>query len=100
MDLVKSTLERVAQGADWRSRDKAPIVLMTEFGNSSVNFEGSVWIHDPWTVRRRRSDLNEAIRAGLGENGITIAFPQLHVHLDPPALDALRARASAQEAKA
>jgi small-conductance mechanosensitive channel len=48
-----------------------------------VDWEVSVWIDDPWRVRSRRSDLQLAVWRALKQAGITIAFPQLDVHLDP-----------------
>lgn len=92
MALVRRTLEQLAGTMKWRIKEKNPVILMTDFGSSSVDWEVSVWINDPWTVRMRRSDLNEAIWWGLKEAGITIAFPQLDVHFDPPVMDALHVR--------
>ena len=92
MALVRRTLEHVAGTMEWRIKEKDPVILMTDFGSSSVDWEVSVWINDPWTVRKRRSDLNEAIWWALKEAGITIAFPQLDVHFDPPVMDALQNR--------
>ncbi len=90
MQLVRRILEGVAQAAKWRSPEKEPVVLLTDFGSSSVDWEVSVWIDDPWQVRRRRSDLNEAIWWALKEEGITIAFPQMDVHFDPPVVQGLQ----------
>jgi len=64
-------------------------VLLRRFGNSSVDFEVSVWIDDPWRAQRRMSDLNESLWRALKEAGITIAFPQLDVHFDPQVVRAL-----------
>lgn len=91
MALVRRVLEETAGAIEWRSRLKESVVLMTEFGDSSVNFEISVWMEDPWQLRRRRSELNEAIWWALKEAGITIAFPQLDVHFDPPVVESLSA---------
>jgi small-conductance mechanosensitive channel len=82
MDLVRQTLESVAEAVTWRSRQMEPVVLMKDFGTSSVDFRVSVWIENPWHMRRLRSDLNEAIWKALKQAGITIAFPQLDVHFD------------------
>jgi small-conductance mechanosensitive channel len=93
MRLVRETLERTATNIEWRTQDKEAVVLLTEFGSSSVNFEVSVWMDDPWNQRRAKSKLNEAIWWALKEAEVTIAFPQLDVHFDPPviaSLDALR----------
>jgi potassium efflux system protein len=66
----------------WRSRNHEPVVLMTAFADSSVNFEVSVWMDDPWRARRALSDLHEAVWWALKEAGVVIAFPQLDVHFD------------------
>jgi small-conductance mechanosensitive channel len=90
MALVKQTLQRVAVSMSWRNQTKEPLVFLNEFGDSAVVFEVSVWIDDPWVLRRARSDLNEAIWWAFKEKGIVIAFPQLDVHLDREALEAIR----------
>jgi small-conductance mechanosensitive channel len=90
MALVKQTLLQLASSMSWRNQTKDPLVLMIEFGDSAVVFEVSVWIDDPWVLRRARSDLNEGIWWAFKEKGITIAFPQLDVHLDREALEAIR----------
>ena len=89
MALVRRTLEGVAQAVEWRNKAQDPVILLTDFGNSSVDFETSVWIDDPWNVRRARSKLNEAIWWALKDAGIVIAFPQLDVHFDPPVVESL-----------
>ncbi len=91
MGLVRRTLEAVAQEMPWRQADKPPVVLLTDFGDSAVVFEVSVWIDDPWTFRRAKSQLNEGIWWALKAAGITIAFPQLDVHFDPPVMESLGA---------
>ena len=90
MAKVRSTLEATADALPWRSANKEPLVLLTDFGDSAVVFEVSVWMDDPWAVRRRRSDLNEAIWWALKEQNLVIAFPQVDVHLDAPVIEAIR----------
>jgi small-conductance mechanosensitive channel len=90
MALVKRTLADVASSMEWRNHARDPVVLMIEFGDSSVVFEVSVWIDDPWVLRRARSDLNEAIWWAFKEKGIVIAFPQMDVHLDREVVEAIR----------
>jgi len=91
MVLVRQTLERVAAEMPWRHLEKEPVVLLTEFADSAVVYEVSVWIDDPWSVRRLKSQLNEAIWWAFKDAGVTIAFPQLDVHFDPPVTESLRA---------
>jgi small-conductance mechanosensitive channel len=91
MRLVQQVLHDTAEKIPWRSTEKKPVVLLVEFGNSSVDFEVSVWIEDPWKSRWGRSDLRQAIWWALKDAGITIAFPQLDLHLDEPVVESLQA---------
>ena len=86
MAVVKATLTAVAQTvADtYALEDKAPQVILTEFGNHAVNWEVAIWMNDPWPARPAMSALHEAIWWAFKEKGIVIAFPQLDAHFDPP----------------
>ena len=90
MRQVRQVLQQAAEQISWRSTEKEPVVLLVEFGNSSVDFEVSVWIEDPWKSRWGRSHLREAIWWALKEADITIAFPQLDLHLDEPVVESLQ----------
>lgn len=83
MDLVERTLTETARSLDWREKGRAPRVHLKSFGDSSVEWEVSVWIQNPWRAPRQLSRLNKALWWALRERNITIAFPQLDVHLDP-----------------
>jgi potassium efflux system protein len=82
MDQVLEVLDKAGKSVERRIQDRDPITLLLEFGNSSVDFEVSIWAVDPWGARVTRSALNMAIWRHLKEAGITIAFPQLDVHFD------------------
>jgi small-conductance mechanosensitive channel len=86
---VRKVLESTAQSLSWRLKTPAPRIQLREFGDSSVNFEVSVWIDHPWSVQQRRNQLNEAVWWALKEANITIAFPQLDVHFDAQINEAL-----------
>ena len=92
---VRRVLQETAEGVEWRTRDYEPVILMREFGSSSVNFVVSVFTENPWNLRQQRSALNEAIWWALKDAGITIAFPQLDVHLDSALTQALARGGSA-----
>jgi small-conductance mechanosensitive channel len=98
LQLVFETLAATAAGLEWRSAEREPRILLLAFGNSSVDFEASIWIDDPWDARQALSDLNAAIWWALKAANVVIAFPQLDVHFDAPITDALppaRSRAAA-----
>jgi small-conductance mechanosensitive channel len=89
MKLVREVLERAAKEQAWRNQSMEPVILMKAFGSSSVDWEVSVWVDEPWRMQGGRSRLHEAVWFGLKEAGITIAFPQLDVHLDPEVSEAV-----------
>jgi len=80
MRKVRQVLVDTAEHVDHRAAQMEPVVLLREFGDSSVVWEVSIWTSDPWRSPRLRSTLNEAIWWALKDAGITIAYPQLDVH--------------------
>lgn len=73
----------------WGVDSPEPVILLTSLGNSSVDWEVSVWCDDAWRSHRLASSLREAIWWALKERGIVISYPQLDLHLDSPVHDAL-----------
>lgn len=79
---VFAALEEAGRQMPWRKGDVEPEVLFMDFGDSALLFELSVWTLEPWQALRQRSAMRSAIWRALEAAGITIAFPQLDVHLD------------------
>lgn len=94
MRRVEEVLRSAAESIEDRHRKREPVVFMIEFGDSSVIWDVSVWVVDPWRAALARSDLNKAVWWGLREAGITIAFPQVDVHFDPDFTGAKRPHGS------
>jgi small-conductance mechanosensitive channel len=69
-------------------KDPAPSLFFTGFGDSSLNFELSVWSAEmTFSPRRFRSDLYFAIEKKLRDNKIEIPFPQRDLRLRSGAFD-------------
>jgi len=81
---VRQALEAAADELikDWTL--KRTRLLLTGFGDSTVNYELSVWIEDPWDSPAVQSNLLEAIWWSFKKHGVVIAFPQVDLHLDGP----------------
>jgi potassium efflux system protein len=79
--LVTELLYQVAQGNSDVLEEPAPIVVFSEFGDSSLNFELRIFVSDLSTYRRLRHDLHMAIDDAFREHGIEIAFPQCDLHV-------------------
>lgn len=90
MHQVLAVLQEASESVAERSPNREPVVLLTGFGSSSVDFEASIWIDDPWLGPQIRSTLLLAIWDALKANDIVIAYPQMDLHLDPPVESALR----------
>jgi small-conductance mechanosensitive channel len=82
IDHVHKTINDCLELLSWRVQDKTPIVRISSFGSSSVDFKVMVWIDDPWQAENARGKIHSAIWDALKKANITIAFPQLDLHLD------------------
>ena len=60
--------------------DPEPLVVISELGDSSVNFTVRVWVKSPdyWGVYFA---MQEKVKLTFDEQGISIPFPQVDVHL-------------------
>lgn len=77
-----AVLQKAAEGLLWREQTRDPVVLLVDFGDSSLDFEVSVWTHDVWAMRRGQSDLRLALWRALRDAKIETPFPQVDVHID------------------
>ncbi|WP_020208424.1 mechanosensitive ion channel family protein [Gilvimarinus chinensis] len=83
---AKEIMERVVKADGRVLADPAPQIAVSELADSSVNFVVRPWVNsaDYWGVK---FDLTENIKLAFDENGISIPFPQMDVHMDKPAND-------------
>ena len=60
--------------------DPAPVILLGELADSSINFNVRPWVKtsDYWQVR---GDMLEKVKLAFDANGISIPYPQRDVHL-------------------
>lgn len=89
MKKVIEVLEKTATDVPWRLPSPAPRVLLEAFGNSSVDFGVYINVDEPWKQRIFMSELRKDIWFAFKEAHITIAYPQLDVHFDPPVTEAV-----------
>jgi small-conductance mechanosensitive channel len=65
--------------------EPAPICLIKGFGNSSVDLELRVWIHDPEGGQANvTSEVYERVWRKFHENDVEIPFPQRDLHIRSP----------------
>lgn len=77
---TKSVLEEIMAADDRILKDPAPTIAVAELGDSSVNFVVRPWVKgaDYWAVR---FDVTEKVKLRFDQEGISIPFPQMDVHV-------------------
>lgn len=81
MEAVHETLLEVARSHPAVLTDPPPRVFFRNFGDSALELELAVWVGDPRPVPAVESDLRFAIDRSFRTLNVTIAFPQLDVHV-------------------
>ncbi|MCA9244468.1 MAG: mechanosensitive ion channel family protein [Phycisphaerales bacterium] len=80
LKLAQKTLEGILAKHDLVLKDPAPVVLVHELADSSVNFIVRPWVNtaDYWTVYW---DVTRAVKDRFDEVGLSIPFPQRDIHV-------------------
>jgi small-conductance mechanosensitive channel len=81
VELVMERLTAAAAENPKIADSPPPRVLFAEFGDSALKFELWVYVTDADYRMAVKSELNQAIVREFKEAGITIAFPQLDLHV-------------------
>ena len=81
VDLVKRLLLQAANEHESVLKYPAPLVLFTNFGDSSLDFKLIFTLNDSFKAVIPKSDIRFKIDALFRENNITIPFPQRDVHI-------------------
>ncbi len=81
IEKVKRVLMSVAEAHEKVLKDPAPFVRLTAQGSSSLDYTFRVWCAGPdyWDVY---FDMMERVKMAFDENGISIPFQQVDVHMD------------------
>lgn len=82
-DLLKAKqVMKELMVADERVLKKpAPSVYVMELGDNGIYLSGRCWVENPKFLRVK-SDLTERLKLRFDQEGITIPFPQRHVHIE------------------
>ena len=81
VELVKKILLDVANKHEKILKIPEPVVLFTDFADSSLNFKLVFSINNSFEARFVQSDLRFSIDRAFKDSNITIPFPQRDVHL-------------------
>lgn len=81
VELVKKILLEVATAQPTVLENPAPVVLFTDFADSSLNFKVEFTLNNSFEVRFTQSNIRFEIDKAFRENNITIPFPQRDIHM-------------------
>jgi len=77
---ARNTLQSLIDADERILKDPEPVIAVAELADSSVNFVVRPWVNsaDYWAVK---FDLTEKIKLSFDEQGISIPYPQMDVHV-------------------
>ena len=81
MQKAKNIILKVADSTEGVSNDPPPKVVVRKFGESAVDLQLRVWIHD---ARRRMStisDITDRVKSSFDEQGVEIPYPKRDVYV-------------------
>jgi len=80
IDKAKNVIKSIIDNDSRILKDPAPLVVVSELADSSVNFNVRPWVNraDYWGVY---SDVTELIKKKFDEQNISIPFPQRDIHM-------------------
>jgi len=81
VELVKKLLIQVAENHKEVIKKPEPLVLFTNFGESSLDFKLVFTVNHSFTAFQVQSDLRFEVNRLFKEHNITIPFPQRDVHV-------------------
>ena len=84
VELVKKLLLQAAKEHPKVLKHPAPLVLFTDFGDSSLNFKLIFTLNDSFTAVIPQSEIRFKINKLFKDNNISIPFPQRDVHIIKP----------------
>ncbi|MET0049168.1 MAG: mechanosensitive ion channel domain-containing protein [Sedimenticola sp.] len=78
---AKEIMESIIKADERVLADPEPLIAVAELADSSVNFNVRPWVKsgDYWAVK---FDLTEKIKIAFDENGVSIPYPQMDLHID------------------
>jgi small-conductance mechanosensitive channel len=80
---AKSLINEVLVNNKQVLKNPAPVIWVTGFGESSIDFSVKYWVGHFVFANDIKSDVIIAIDEILRENGIVIPFPQRDIHIQP-----------------
>lgn len=79
-EKVKAALREVVEGESRVLESPAPVIAVTEYGDSAISYTVRVWVKnsDFWPVKFA---MTEAVRDSFDRHGVTMTYNHINVHM-------------------
>jgi small-conductance mechanosensitive channel len=78
---AKNIILKVAQATEGVADDPPPKVVVRNFGESSVDLQLRVWIHDARRRMNTISDITDKVKEAFDEEGVEIPYPKRDIYV-------------------
>ncbi len=95
VDLAKRLILQVAAECEHVQKQPEPVVILRDFGASSVDLELRVWVHDARQRRAAADWITERVKQVFDANGVEIPYPKRDLYIRHVAATATRAGTTA-----
>ena len=99
IEKAKKLVLDVAKAVDWISKSPSPKVVVRSFGESSVDLQLRVWIHDARKRMDTISYLTDKIKTAFDQHGIEIPYPKRDITITQRPVGNAEARETASDDK-
>lgn len=82
--LVRRLALQAAQEHELVKKAPAPVILLSNFGDSSIDYTLSVWTDEIWRKNLILGEIRERLFDLFAENHVQIPFPQRDIHVVDP----------------
>ena len=81
LQKAKDIILRVAAATEWVSDEPPPKVVVRNFGESSVDLQLRVWIHDARQRMNTISYITDSVKEAFDAEGIEIPYPKRDIYI-------------------
>jgi len=81
MQLAKDIIVKVANSADWVSKQPPPKVVVKHFGESAVDLQLRVWINNARQRMNTISYITDRVKSAFDEQGVEIPYPKRDIYV-------------------
>ncbi|MGD1971239.1 MAG: mechanosensitive ion channel family protein [Desulfobacterales bacterium] len=81
MQTAKDIILSVADATEWVAKEPPPVVVVKNFGDSSVDLQLRVWIDDARKRMRTISNITDRVKTAFDEQGIEIPYPKRDIYI-------------------